>query len=68
MRTTRGVLFIQGAQLIDGPGRARLSRAGILVGDGRIMAVGRREEIAVPLPAAEVLDALDLSNRTCQLE
>jgi len=49
-----------GARLIDGTGRAPVSRGTILVRDGRIDAVGPEGEIAVPDGA----ERLDVSGRT----
>tara|TARA_B100000315_G_scaffold86019_1_gene78855 strand:+ start:964 stop:2196 length:1233 start_codon:yes stop_codon:yes gene_type:complete len=51
------VKVISGANLIDGAGNPLVPNAAVLVNDdGRIEAVGRREEVAIP-PGAEVIRA-----------
>jgi imidazolonepropionase-like amidohydrolase len=48
-------ILVMGGLLIDGTGRAPLHGGAVLVENGRIAAVGRREEIAAP-PGAIVID------------
>ena len=49
-------IVIQGATLIDGTGRAPLEDAAVVMLNGRIQAVGKRGDVAIP-QGAEVIDA-----------
>jgi imidazolonepropionase-like amidohydrolase len=55
-----GEFALEGATVVDGTGRAPIPDAVVLVGDGRLLAVGRRSEVAVPAGAPRV----DVSGKT----
>ena len=56
---TKAVAIV-GGTLIDGTGRAPLEDAAVVILNGRIQAVGKRGELAIPQDA-EVIDARGMS-------